>query len=41
MLLENADKSMAEQKEILNTAFETWKGDIEQIDDIVVLGIKI
>ena len=41
MLLENANKSMSEQKEILNTAFENWKGNLEQIDDVVVLGIKI
>jgi hypothetical protein len=32
---------MAEQKEILNNAFENWKGNLEQIDDVVVLGIKI
>jgi len=41
LLLENADKPMQEQKEILNTAFEDWKGDVEQIDDVVVVGIKI
>ena len=41
MLLENADKSMKEQKEILAQIFENWKGDLEQIDDVVVLGIKI
>ena len=41
MLLENSDKPMKEQMEILNTAFENWKGDLEQIDDVVVLGIKI
>jgi serine phosphatase RsbU (regulator of sigma subunit) len=41
LLLENADKPMAEQKEILNNAFENWKGNLEQIDDVVVLGIKI
>ena len=41
LLLENADKPMTEQKEILNQAFEDWKGNLEQIDDVVVLGIKI
>jgi len=41
LLLENADKPMTEQKEILNQAFKEWKGDLEQIDDVVVLGVKI
>ena len=41
LLLENTDKAMQEQKEILNQAFKTWKGDLEQIDDVLVLGVKI
>jgi serine phosphatase RsbU (regulator of sigma subunit) len=41
LLLENADKPMSEQKIILEKAFEDWKGDVEQIDDVVVLGIKV
>jgi len=41
LLLENADKPMTEQKEILNNAFIDWKGNYEQIDDVVVIGLKI
>jgi serine phosphatase RsbU (regulator of sigma subunit) len=41
LLLENADNPMQEQKEILNHTIENWKGDIEQIDDVTVMGIKI
>jgi len=41
LLLDNSNKSMAEQKEILNRVFEEWKGDSEQVDDIVIVGIKI
>ena len=41
LLLENADKPMSEQKEILNQAFENWKGNEEQIDDVVIVGVKI
>ena len=41
LLLENAYKPMVEQKEIMNQAFESWRGKEEQIDDVVVLGIKI
>jgi len=40
LLFENVDKPMSEQKEILEKALNDWKGDIEQLDDIVVLGIK-
>ena len=41
LLLENASKPMSEQKEILNLAFEQWRGAEEQIDDVVVLGAKV
>jgi len=41
LLLRNADKPMTEQKELLNTAFDNWKGNTEQIDDVVVVGIKM
>lgn len=41
LILENADKPMLEQQEILKQAFEDWRGSEEQIDDVVVLGIKI
>jgi serine phosphatase RsbU (regulator of sigma subunit) len=40
ILLKNSHLSMNEQKEILGTTFEEWKGNIEQIDDILVIGIK-
>ncbi len=41
LLTDNAGKKMSEQKQILVDTFEKWKGDIDQIDDIVILGIKI
>ena len=41
LLSENRDKPMKEQKELLDSAFETWRGNLEQIDDVVVLGVKI
>ena len=41
MLLNNANKPMDIQMEIANNTFLDWKGDLEQIDDIVILGIKI
>ncbi len=36
-----AGKSMAQQKELLISAFEAWKGDNEQTDDVCMLGIKV
>ncbi|MFH1319436.1 MAG: SpoIIE family protein phosphatase [Bacteroidota bacterium] len=41
LLLSIQDKSMDEQKEILNKNFEDWKSDREQIDDILVIGIRV
>lgn len=34
------DKPMDEQKEILYLTFEEWKGNIEQVDDIIVIGFR-
>ena len=42
LLLTIQDKSMAEQKEILNKTIEDWMGDDqEQIDDMVVVGVRL
>ena len=41
LFLSIADKQMSEQKELLDLAFETWKRDLEQVDDVCVIGVKI
>jgi len=49
LILENLHKTMNEQKQILDDAIEAWKAhtdpvtdkNFEQVDDIVVFGIKI
>ncbi|MBI5219237.1 MAG: tetratricopeptide repeat protein [Bacteroidia bacterium] len=41
LLVANGLKPMNEQKTILNQAFEHWKGNNEQIDDVTVLGLRI
>ncbi len=40
-LLQNVEASMDVQKQKLTDAFMTWKDDTEQIDDVLVIGIKI
>jgi ligand-binding sensor domain-containing protein/serine phosphatase RsbU (regulator of sigma subunit) len=38
LLLKIQDKSMEEQKLILDNTIEAWRGEIEQIDDIMIIG---
>jgi hypothetical protein len=32
---------MSEQKQILETTFDTWKGEQKQTDDVLLMGIRI
>jgi tetratricopeptide (TPR) repeat protein len=41
ILLANSDKPMAEQGKILEKTFEKWMGFLDQIDDVLVIGIKV
>lgn len=41
LLLEIHGKSMLTQKEILEETFDEWKGDLPQVDDVVVVGLSI
>ena len=41
LLLEIHNESMEEQKEILDEELEKWRGDLNQVDDILVIGFKI
>jgi len=41
MLLSNSHLPMNEQKELLDTAIESWRGTLEQVDDILVIGLAI
>ncbi|MGQ0828052.1 MAG: tetratricopeptide repeat protein [Bacteroidota bacterium] len=40
LLFSIQDKSMKEQKTILDDTIEKWKGNLEQVDDILVIGIR-
>jgi serine phosphatase RsbU (regulator of sigma subunit) len=41
LLIEIHKKPTAEQKSILNQRIEEWKGNYEQVDDILVFGVRI
>ncbi len=41
LLLDIHKKPMAEQQTILDKTIDDWRGDIEQIDDIIIIGIRI
>jgi hypothetical protein len=32
---------MKEQQTVLQETYEDWKGEVEQIDDILILGIRV
>jgi len=40
-LTANAHLPFREQQKLLNEAIEDWKGDLEQVDDILVIGVQI
>ncbi|MGZ3900495.1 MAG: tetratricopeptide repeat protein [Bacteroidia bacterium] len=41
IILGFADVEMKKQKEILEHKFNEWKGELEQVDDVLIIGIKI
>ncbi len=41
LILEIHEKPMTEQKEILWNTLLDWRGDIEQLDDIIVIGVRV
>lgn len=41
LLFKNHKKTMAEQLSILKNTHEAWKGENEQLDDIVIIGLQL
>ncbi len=41
LLLEVANEKPHRQKEVLAERFESWKGNMEQVDDVLLMGLKI
>jgi serine phosphatase RsbU (regulator of sigma subunit)/Tfp pilus assembly protein PilF len=36
-----SDKKMSEQEEILSKTLSDWKGKLEQVDDILIIGVRV
>jgi serine phosphatase RsbU (regulator of sigma subunit) len=41
LLASIAKYDMFKQNEILTTEFENWKGKLEQVDDVTIIGIRL
>lgn len=41
LLLENSALEMQNQSKKLNSEFNAWKGELEQVDDVCIIGIRI
>ncbi|MBK8806761.1 MAG: SpoIIE family protein phosphatase [Bacteroidales bacterium] len=41
LMVQHYEKPMAEQKQIFEQEYDAWKGDNEQIDDVVLFGFKL
>jgi len=40
-ILETQSLSVIEQKQELNSLFENWKGTLEQVDDVCIIGVRL
>jgi len=41
LLLANAGMPMHQQRELLENTFTAWKQNLEQVDDVTVIGIRV
>ena len=41
VLVENSKRDMSDQKKILNSIFHNWKGSEEQVDDVLLIGVRV
>ena len=41
LLLSIAYESMETQMQGLNDVFETWRGNLEQVDDVCIIGVRV
>jgi len=40
-LLSIQEKTMEEQSKLIDQKFENWKGELEQLDDVCIIGVRI
>ncbi len=41
LLISNSDRPSEEQSQVLEMTFDKWKGNLEQVDDVCVMGVRI
>lgn len=41
LLISNVNESMKKQSEVLDITFTKWKGSLEQVDDVCIIGIRV
>ncbi|PBQ33946.1 hypothetical protein CNR22_19915 [Sphingobacteriaceae bacterium] len=41
IFVEVSEMQIDKQKEIITDRFEEWKGDLEQVDDVLVIGVRV
>jgi serine phosphatase RsbU (regulator of sigma subunit) len=41
LLISIKDRSMKEQKQILSQTIKDWQGELEQVDDILIIGVRV
>jgi serine phosphatase RsbU (regulator of sigma subunit)/streptogramin lyase len=41
LLLSIQNEKFEKHREIINSAFDKWKGDLEQVDDVCIIGVRI
>ncbi|MBK6524971.1 MAG: SpoIIE family protein phosphatase [Crocinitomicaceae bacterium] len=40
LLVKNHRQPMERQMDALSEAFENWKGELEQVDDVCIIGVR-
>lgn len=41
LLLSVSDKAMSEQQFIIDQTFENWRGNLDQVDDVCIIGVRL
>ncbi len=41
LLIEASKQPIEKQKDFLNTTIENWRGELEQVDDILIIGVRV